>query len=191
MKTDESELDSIITRFVQPFYLSFLHGNFTRYEGTQSSDFSLSLGKAGKEISDGDLTLLLEEQEWRGRLTAAWFIGLTQRAGFVDRIGQLLLESELTYAGQGYCAALGLIGGTSSEHHLQAYLKEYLPLNGRIYDQTWAIGAMVYIKGALPQEFLDPLLWIDGKMKLDPSAGIKDFANVIDYLSKNKLTADH
>ena len=137
--------------------------------------------------TDDELALLLDMREWRGRITAAWLIGLTQRTRFVERIGQLLQASELTYAGQGYCVAMGLIGGIPCEQHLRNYLKRYLPLINRIYDQEWAIGALTHILGSPPAEFLEPALWESGDMKLDPHDGISKFADLVDYLQKHRL----
>ncbi len=129
-------LEGIRERFVRPFYLALLHGNLRRRDADLAVDLPARIGEAAKAIADPELATLLEEREWRGRLAAAWFIGITQRRGFVDAIGRLLLASELTYAGQGYCVALGLIAEPSCEEYLRSYLGLYLPPRGRFYDQT-------------------------------------------------------
>ena len=188
MWTNESRLIAITKRFVGPFYSSLLNGNLMRWSEEPHKPRQLApIGKAARKISDADLKLLFAQSEWRGRLTAAWFAGLTKRAKFVDTIGPLLLESELVYAGQGYCLAMGLIGGPKCEEYLCSYLKKYLPARGRVYNQTWAIGALAYLRGARPEEFLKPLLWEESSRNMDPEHGIKDFAGLISFLEKNRL----
>ena len=66
----------------------------------------------------------------------------------------MLLASEMGYAGQGYCAALGVIGGDESARFLRSYLETYVPLRGRIYDQDWAIGALTHVEGTTPRNTL-------------------------------------
>jgi hypothetical protein len=129
----------------------------------------------------------LDEREWRGRLCAAWFIGLSKRASFVPSIGQLLLASETVYAGQGYCIALGLIGGQECARLLHAYLKVYLPLNGRVYDQNWAVGALAYIEGAPPVEYLEQEFWRGDKYVMDPAEGTENFGEIVSYLRQYRM----
>jgi hypothetical protein len=173
--------------FVKPFYLKCLGANFVR-SLTDDDQLREHLVEAASTISDQDLERLLEVREWRGRLTAAWFIGLTRRASFVQRIAELLISSETVYAGRGYCFALGVIGGPECGAHLRTYLKKYLPFHGRVYDQEWAIGALTYLEGAPPTEFLDPSLWINGTEIFDPSRGIRQFKEIVDFIYRNNMT---
>ena len=182
-------LESIRERFVRPFFLALLHGNLRRQDADLAVDLPARIGEAAKAIADPELATLLEEREWRGRLAAAWFIGITQRRGFVDAVGRLLLASELTYAGQGYCVALGLIAEPSCEQYLRSYLGLYLPTRGRFYDQTWAVGALAHIRRKRPDEFLEPTLWGDTDGRLDPEAGIKDFDSLVGYLVEHGVVA--
>jgi hypothetical protein len=188
MQKDDA-LERIRERFVRPFYLALLHGNLRRPDLNIAVDFPARIGEAAKGIADAELATLLEEGEWRGRLAAAWFIGITRRRGFVDAIGRLLLASELTYAGQGYCVALGLIAEPSCEEYLRSYLRLYLPPRGRFYDQTWAIGALAHLRRRRPDEFLEPTLWRETDGGLDPEDGIKDFDNLVSYLVEHGVVA--
>jgi hypothetical protein len=183
------QLEAIQKRFVRPFYLELLHGNLRRQHQLLAGALTARIGKAAKAIADPELATLLEECEWRGRLAAAWFIGITQRRGFVDAIGRLLLASELTYAGQGYCVALGLIADPLCEDYLRSYLRLYLPPRGRFYDQTWAVGALAYAGRSRPDEFLEPTLWRDADGRLDPEDGIKDFDSLVGYLVEHGVVA--
>lgn len=168
MTSNQEELRLLRDVFVRPFYLSLLNGNFTSRDSDRAGALPQKIAEAAREISDAQIFRLFREREWRGRLTAAWFVGLTRRVSFIPEIAELLLASETVYAGQGYCVALGLIGGQQCQHHLRRYLKEYLPLRGRFYDQTWALGALAYIEDAPPQEFLDPMLWMGASRGFDP-----------------------
>lgn len=186
---NDQEYLQLRDEFVRPFYLSLLHGNFTFKITDDSTELGTRIVDAAKSISDTQLLRLLREREWRGRLTASWFVGLTSRSVFIEEIGQLLIGSEMVYAGQGYCLALGLIGGQTCRGLLSDYLREYLPLRGRIYDQLWAIGALCYLQPSPPEEFLDPQLWTEGTQQLDPAAGILEFAELVGYLKQNRFIA--
>jgi hypothetical protein len=170
-------------QFVRPFYLDLIHGNFAHGKG-DGCEFNRKLAHAASAISDDQLNRLLGESEWRGRLCAAWFVGLSNRVQFVTLIGEKLLASEMVYAGQGYCVALGLLGGVQSVNALRAYLRHYLPIEGRFYDQDWALGALANIEGAAPTEFLAPELWRDQKGTMDPTEGLGAFSEVVSYLNK-------
>lgn len=193
MQDDPSELDSIFNRYVipcgVPVYLSLLHGNLMSHEAKQAVGLPQLIAASAKEITDVQLTRLLVEREWRGRLTAAWYIALTRRANFVERITASLLASEQCFAGQGYCLALGLIGGKQCEEGLRAYLTKYLPPR-LLYDQQWAIGALAHVNCAPPSEFLEPSLWKMDKGEMDPARGIKFFADLVTYLMTYGLVAD-
>jgi Family of unknown function (DUF6000) len=106
---------------------------------------------------------------------------------FVNQIAALLLASEMTYAGQGFCVALGLIGGDECRNHLRAYLSRYLPLRGRFYDQQWAIGALAYIEGDQPEEYLLPELWADAQTRMNPSDSIQKFSELVSYLDQHRM----
>jgi len=172
--------------FVLPFYLSLLHGNFA--SGWYDDAHSQRIANAAKTISDDQLKQLFKG-EWRCRLTAAWFVGLSRRSSFVEEVAELLLESKLAYAGQGYCVALGLVGGKSCENHLREYLKKYLPFRGRHYDQDWAIGALAHLQGATPQEFLDPARWDEATARWQPLAGVQEFDELVKCLQQHQMIA--
>jgi hypothetical protein len=97
---DPLEIPTVRDIFVRPFYLRLLHGNFTRPRAADGGSLAQEIVAAARTISDEQIEKLLDEREWRGRLCAAWFIGLSKRASFVPSIGQLLLASEMVYAGE-------------------------------------------------------------------------------------------
>jgi uncharacterized protein DUF6000 len=125
-------------------YRALLHGNFAALGGPERTEFLRQLGDAAKQVTDQELGDLLDG-DWRSRITAAWLIGTSRREQFRRRIGELLLESQVTFAGQGYCVALALFGTGADADILEAYLDRYLRQPGLRYDQDWAIGALLHI----------------------------------------------
>ncbi|TDE22065.1 DUF6000 family protein [Actinomadura sp. 6K520] len=110
--------------------------------------FEAALASDAREISDEDLSALLE-LEWRSRITAGWLIALDRRSQFRDPLGELLLASELVYAGIGYCIALARFGQPEDADILAAYLDHYLPRADCHYNQDAAIGALLHLDEVL------------------------------------------
>lgn len=133
-------------------YLDLLHGNFTRLPAQECTQFLQALGHDARHISDAELESMLRPGEltgWRERLTAAWLIGLDRRSQFRDVLGELLLESELTYAGQGYSFALARFGQPEDADIFTAYLDRYLLRHDCYYDQDWVLGGLLHVDDAL------------------------------------------
>jgi hypothetical protein len=183
----QPDLFAIRDAFVRPFYLRLPGLNITLLPATEVADFREALLRAARSISDDSIEGLLAEREWRGRLTAAWFVGLTNNSSFVRRIGELLIASEVVYAGTGYCLALGLIGGQEAADYLRSYLDTYLPLNGRVYNQDWAIGALAYLERSAPAKYLEHQLWRNGDYSMDPIKGIETVADLVSYLQSHGM----
>jgi hypothetical protein len=116
------------------------HGNFLALGQGERRRFLRKLGRSARQVSDRELAILLESG-WRERLTASWLIGLDRREQFRDRIGELLLASEMGYAGQGYCLALARFATPGDASLLASYLDTYLLQVDNRYDQDWAMGA--------------------------------------------------
>jgi hypothetical protein len=154
---DDTELTTAIRRYVTPGrgsvrrYLKLLHGNFLALDDGERRRFLKQLARSARQISDRELATLLDS-EWRSRLTASWLIGLGKREQFRDRIGELLLASEVSYAGQGYCLALARFAGPADANLLAAYLDAYLPQLDKRYDQDWALGALLHTDAVLGTE---------------------------------------
>ena len=146
---DDTELRTAIRRYVigpgnAERYLELLGGDFMWIDKAKRALFLQQLALAARQASDHDLAMLLDS-EWRSRLTASWLIGLARRDQFRKRIGGLLLASEVTYAGQGYCLALARFGTAADAELLVAYLDAYLPQPDKRYDQHWALGALLHL----------------------------------------------
>ncbi|WP_366916384.1 DUF6000 family protein [Streptomyces sp.] len=142
-------------------YLDLLHGNFVRLPAEERAQFLQTLGLDSRSVTDAQLEFMLQPN-WRSRITAAWMIGLDHRERFRERIGGLLLASELTYAGQGYCIALALLGTAEDAALLTTYLDRYLRRPECRYDQEWALGALLYLDGTLGTTHATGFLEPDG-----------------------------
>lgn len=160
---DDPELLAAVMRYVDSEsgtragrYLKLLHGNALNMSGTDRTEFESALGRDARQITDRELGTLLDS-EWRSRLTAAWLIGLDRRTHFRDRLGEMLLDSELVYAGQGYCLALARFETVADADVLCAYLDRSLPLD-RPFDADWAIGALLHLDERLGSNRADRFL---------------------------------
>lgn len=160
---DDVELMTAIRRYVTPRtgsvarYLKLLNANFMTMDKTGRTPFLQQLAAAARQASDDDLAMLLDS-DWRSRLTASWLIALDRRQRFRPRIGDLLLASELPYAGQGYCLALARFATAADAELLAAYLDTYLTQPDKRYDQHWALGALLHLDEQLTASRADRFL---------------------------------
>ncbi|MET8510088.1 DUF6000 family protein [Streptomyces sp. NPDC005077] len=100
--------------------------------------------------------------EWRSRVTAAWLVGVGRRTSFRERIGGLLLDSEVCYSGKGHCFALARLGTQANVEILTAYLDRYLPRTDLRYDQPEALGALLRLDAQLGTHHADRFTEPDG-----------------------------
>jgi Family of unknown function (DUF6000) len=147
---EDPGLAASVDRYVRPDgrYLELLHGNFLRLPEPERTTFVRALKDAAQQATVPELSVLLKG-EWRARLTGSVLSGLARRTVLRDRIGSLLLASEVCYSGQGYCYALASFGTPEDAALLVAYLDRYLPQTQLRYDQPWALGALLHIDGRL------------------------------------------
>lgn len=152
------DLTEIYSRWVNPLYLRFLHGNFRGYLLAEElsdereqlvSTFRRCLSEVDPEV----VAKLLRQTEWRARLTGSWYAGLRGWRQFTDELGQLLVESRMRFACQGYCAALACFADEASAGYLCRYLNVWLPQVDKFYDQHWALPALVWIDRRLNTEY--------------------------------------
>ncbi|UJW30207.1 DUF6000 family protein [Saccharothrix sp. AJ9571] len=145
----------------RPRYSQLLHGNFIGL-GTRRDGFVRQLIEDAARVTDEELGLMLEEGNWRPMLTAAWLVGVGRREVFRKRIGELLLESKLVHAGQGYCYALARLGATADAAILATYLDRYLRQLKSRYDQEWALLALRRVDAGLGTRYADQFTWPGG-----------------------------
>jgi hypothetical protein len=154
LSEEDPELIAAIHRYVTPGtgfrrrYMLLGGGQFVALDEGKRRRFLRKLARSARRVSDRELAVLLEGG-WRERLTASWLIGLDSRGQFRDRIGELLLASEMGYPGQGYCVALARFATPADADLLVSYLDTYLPQLDNRYDQDWALGALLHIDAVL------------------------------------------
>ncbi|WP_328544352.1 DUF6000 family protein [Streptomyces europaeiscabiei] len=136
-------------------------GRFLRFEGATRRRFLRPLLLDAASITDADLNSLLSHG-WRPRLTAAWLIGISRRTSYRARIGELLLDSEVMFAGSGYCFALARFGAPEDAEILTAYLNRYLPRTDLRYDQPVALGTLLHLDSRLGTARAAPFTAPDG-----------------------------
>ncbi|WP_037260196.1 DUF6000 family protein [Kibdelosporangium aridum] len=139
---------SLVDRYVAPRFQKLLHGNVVGLRGEERAEFARAMAADARSITDHELGLLFDS-DWRDQITAAWLAGLSHRTQYRDRIGEKLLASEVTYAGQGFCLALARFSTRDDAWRLVAYLSHYLPQSACRYDQTWALGALMHLDARL------------------------------------------
>jgi hypothetical protein len=102
-----------------------------------------NLNRAGDEVID----LLLKDVNWRSRVAGALLVALLDRRTFAERIGRLLLRSDVCYAGAIYCQELASFNDAHSVDVLQRYLDYYLEHKELEFDQDSAMAALTYLDG--------------------------------------------
>lgn len=168
MRSGDSELLDVVNRYVDApvgtktrRYMKLLGGNFVGLPPAERTTFLQDLVDAATEITDHELGVLLES-DWRSRITAAWLIGVSRRSQFRQLIRELLLASELVFAGQGYCFALARFGTAEDAEILVGYLNRYLPPPDRNYAQDWVLGALQHIDANLSTRYAAQFTQPDG-----------------------------
>jgi hypothetical protein len=153
-RTDkEREHRRLIRRYVAPDrgnrrYLK-LGGGILRMAPPERAAYVREVGRVAGEATADELRFLLDEGGWRERKTAAWLIAVAGREEFRDRLGELLLASEVCYAGAAYCVALASFGTPADADHLVRYLDRYLRRPDLFYDQGPALGALQVLDSRL------------------------------------------
>ncbi|MEV4319755.1 DUF6000 family protein [Actinocrispum sp. NPDC049592] len=122
-----------------------LNGSMMSLKPDERGEFGRALAADARRVTDSELDLLLDDNNWRSQVVAAWLIGLTHRIGYRDRLGELLLASRLTFAGQAFCFALVRFGTRQDIGLLTEYLDRYLARPELKYDQVWALAALMYL----------------------------------------------
>ncbi|MFB8208158.1 DUF6000 family protein [Streptomyces sp. NPDC056010] len=139
------ELPAPVRRYVTPQrrYLK-LGGGLLRLEDPERGRFMRDLREDAGLITADEIAELLEGG-WRERRTAAWLVAVSGRTEFRERLGELLLASEVCCAGLAYCVALAGFGTERDADLFSAYLDRYLRRPDLGYDQAVVMGAFRYV----------------------------------------------
>ncbi|MFI2644407.1 DUF6000 family protein [Streptomyces sp. NPDC018610] len=158
----DPEIQALYRRYCLPArrYLK-LGGAVLRMSREEYEPFVHALAHDARAVTDAELTILFEGS-WRERRTAAWLAAVSRRDHFRERLGALLLESEVCCAGAAYCAALANFGTARDADLLAAYLDRYLRRPDLAYDQPTAMGALAYTDSVLHSDRAGLFLREDG-----------------------------
>ncbi len=137
----------VMTKYVLPFYLS----------DPIDAEYKEGFETIKSEINLGIIESLLTNFNWRPRKAAADFAGIMQYIELEERIGKLLLRSDLCYSGASYCRTLALFNTAKSVEYIFSYLDYYLTQNDLDFDQTEAIVALTYLDGLNQTDFAKSL----------------------------------
>ena len=140
-------MDAFLEKWVQPFYL----------KGLMGSDVAALRG-ALNEVEPAIVEQLLAAENWREQIVGSYFAGLRGWNQFEETIGQMLLASQLCYAGEGHCFALARFADDASRGHLIAYLDHYLRQPDLFYDQHGALPALLWIDERHGTQYAAPYL---------------------------------
>jgi hypothetical protein len=133
--TSEERLpNEIVERWVRPLYF-----------GLQREDVDTFLLSNLSAADDQLVDLLLTHFDWRPRTAGAYLAALNGRKQFTERIGHLLLRSDVCYAGSAYCLALAAFNNPKGCDFLDQYLSYYLGRSDLWFDQGDAMAAVAYL----------------------------------------------
>ncbi|MEU5032588.1 DUF6000 family protein [Streptomyces rubiginosohelvolus] len=158
---EDPELLTLVRRYVTPEgerrrYLR-LSGSLLRMPSPEYDRFIRDLREDAGLITADEIATLLEGS-WRERRTAAWLVSVSRRTEFRERLGELLLASEVCCTGVAYCVALTTFGTERDADLLAAYLDRYLCRPDLAYDQTVVMGALQFISLNLGSDQADRFL---------------------------------
>jgi hypothetical protein len=140
----ENRMDDFIAKWVAPYYMKILHGNYTSLKSLEQETFNRKVKEALPILNEIVVSRLLSGG-WREQITGSWFCGLKRWNQFAEPIGKALVASEVTYAGQSHCFALASFADDVSVKYLMEYLDTYLSKLDCYYDQNWAMPALIWI----------------------------------------------
>ena len=180
----ERRLNAAAKTFVEPFYMDMLHGNILRRPVAEQSDFVREVHAAAEVLDEEAAALLLDAPEWRGRLAVSWLIGLRGWQAFAPQMGDLLLRSELVYAGQGFAVGLALMDSDESANQLHRYLDRWLPEGNCFYDQHWVMAALLEVDrrqgGSHAERHLEQwVIWASHDGRDSPAAPVSDIVELL------------
>lgn len=184
---EDTELRALVRRYVTPErrYLK-LGGSVLRLDGPEYDRFVRALGEDAGLVTPHEIDTLLEGG-WRERRTAAWLIAVSGRTEFRERLGELLLASEVCCVGPAYSVALARLGTPRDAELLAVYLDRYLRRPGLGYDQPVVMGALVFTGLNLGADHAAPFLapgglwheWLEAAPHVRPGTDPAGYVSLI------------
>jgi hypothetical protein len=117
LRNDEELSSAFVKKWVIPFYMQL--PSYAR----QIRDELLAIKP---EIDHQTIAKLLGDFNWRTRTVGAYFAALGKQYDFFPTIGNMLLQSEVCYAGRTYAIALATYRPEVAVSFYEKYLKYYL-----------------------------------------------------------------
>jgi hypothetical protein len=127
-----------IDRFLIPYYMDIPIRQSDK-KGIEK------FGKIKDDFTKDVVKKLLGDFNWRTRQTGAYFAAINDFREFEENIGQLLLKSEVCYAGTIYALALGTFNTKSGQAFLTKYLDYYLTTFDLFFDQKEVLTTVKYL----------------------------------------------
>ena len=121
-------------RWVMPLYRNFLNPT--------AEDIVIRLWP---EMTEQIAETLLAYFNWRPRIVGAYLVALRNMPGLTDLVGKLLLRSDLSDVGYGYCLALARLNTAGARKYLTDYLDYYLTKPELWFDQGAAMAAIAHL----------------------------------------------
>ncbi len=166
-----------IEKWVLPFYMSHCFDKHSLQD----------LKPIAHELSPQVVGRLLGEFDWRPRIVGAQLAAIKQYVEFEQVIGNLLLRSDVCYAGSGYCLALASFNTPASAEFLCRYLDYYLTKPDLWFDQSSAMGALAYLDQLNGTELLNRFLpawerFVANKPRWNLRDSIQSFAETMEKI---------
>ena len=171
----------LIGKYVAPFYL-----------GSKDTD---EFRKNYLVVSDSiDVVLvskLLGDLNWRPRSVGAYFAAIGSMSELEENMGNLLLRSDVCYAGHDYCIALTSFSSPEAINYLNEYLEYYLEQHDLWFDQSSAMGALSFIGSNSNKDLLAPHMaawekFVANKPNWDLASSIEGFTRQMESLIEFK-----
>lgn len=171
----------LITKYVVPFYL-----------GSKDTDAFRKNYLALKDSINIELvSSLLGDFDWRPRSVGAYFAALGCMNELEENIGNLLLRSDVCYAGHDYCLALASFSSSQAINYLDRYLEHYLNQKDLWFDQGSAMAALAFIGTHRGEDLVTPYraawdAFVSNKPNWNLASSIEDFAQQMQSLNEFK-----
>jgi len=136
---NSKELDQeFLNKFVIPYYMDIpLKG--------QDKKGIEKFGQVKSEFTTDIVKQLLGDFNWRTRQTGAYFAAINDYREFEENIGQLLVKSEVCYAGTIYALTLATFNTNTGNKFLINYLDYYLTTLDLFFDQKEVLKTVKYL----------------------------------------------
>ena len=171
----------LISKYVVPFYL-----------GRKDTDeFRINYLEIKDSVDIELVSKLLGDFNWRPRSVGAYFAALGNMSQLEENIGNLLLRSDVCYAGHDYCLALASFSSPEAIHYLNRYLEYYLEQQDLWFDQSSAMAALSFISANSGKDLVSPHMsawesFVRNKPNWDLSSSIEGFSQQMQFLNEFK-----